>query len=89
MKTAGDLVREISRYVMPPHGVAIQVEEKSPDGQYDPNWLADAGTMDTSRSVRFSQMVAELRRADRLIDWSGVSGRPGHRKVRMPNSDST
>ena len=87
MKTADDLVREITRHVMPPRGVAIEVAETPVNGPYDPNWFASANAMDISRLERFGQLIAELRRSDRIIEWSGVPGPPGRRKVKMPTSN--
>jgi hypothetical protein len=87
MKTADELAKEISRYLVPPRGGAIEVTESPASGPYDPNWFASATAMDISRLERFGQLIAELRRSDRIIEWSGVAGRPGRRKVKMPRSN--
>ena len=81
MKTADEVAREISRYLMPPRGAAIKVSPAN--GPYDPNWFASATAMDISRLERFEQLIVELRRSDRIIEWSGIPGPPGRRKVRI------
>ena len=57
MKTAKELVREIGLAVQPPQGVAIVLTEQP--GAL-PNWVAVAGIMETSLTVKFSDKVAEL-----------------------------
>ena len=85
MKTADEVAREISRYLMPPRGAAIKVTESPANGPYDPNWFASATAMDISRLERFEQLIVELRRSDRIIEWSGIPGPPGRRKVKLPH----
>jgi hypothetical protein len=81
VKTALDLVQELSRYVMPPPGVTIEVTERPSHEANEHNWQAAASVMDPRRNDLFSKMVAELRRSDRIVDWSEAPGPPGHRKV--------
>ena len=81
MKNARALLEELMRRVMPPRGVAITLREVPSNGPDDPNWVASAGPMDLIRAQRFGQKVAELRKSDLLIDWSGVEGQRGHRRV--------
>jgi hypothetical protein len=45
--------------------------------------FATTGAMDPVRIDRFSQKVAKLRKSDRLVDWSGVEGQIGHRRVAL------
>lgn len=85
MKTADEVAREISRYLMPPRGAAIKVTESPANGPYDPNWFASATAMDISRLERFEQLIVELRRSDRMVEWSGIPGPPGRRKVKLPH----
>jgi hypothetical protein len=87
MKTAQALVQELTSRVVPPLGVAIMVKEMSSNGPDDPNWVASAGPMDLIRAQRFGEKVAELRKSDLLIDWSGVEGQRGHRRVALWASD--
>ena len=83
MKNARALLEELMRRVMPPRGVAITLREVPSNGPDDPNWDSSAGPMDLIRNQRFGDQVAELRKSDRLIDWSGVKGQPGHRRVAL------
>jgi len=83
MKTAKKLVQELIRYVTPPAGVAIQLKERPLCGPDDPNWVAGSGAMDQVRNDRFNQKISELRRSDRLVDWSGVGGQTGHRRISL------
>jgi hypothetical protein len=69
LKTAKELVNEIGLSVQPPRGVAILLTE---DPGAQPNWVAAAGAMETALIDKFSEKVAELRRTDPLVDWSGV-----------------
>ena len=88
MKTAQALARELTRHVMPSRGVAIELEETPSHGPDDLNWRAGAGVMeDDLERERYSQKVVELRKSDRLIDWSSVEGQPGHRVVTLRASD--
>jgi hypothetical protein len=87
MKTAQALVEELSRHVMPPLGLAIILSERPSNYSDDPNWVAATGAMDQGRLDRFNQKVAELRKTDRLIDWSGVEGKPGQRRVALWGSE--
>jgi hypothetical protein len=76
MKTAQALVEDLFHHVMPPLGLAIVLNERPSKYSEDPNWAADAGVMDMIRLARFSQQVAGLRKLSRLVDWSGVGGKP-------------
>jgi hypothetical protein len=78
MKTAKQLVREIGLAVQPPQGVAFVLTEE-PGSQ--PNWVAAASIMETALTDKFSRKVAELRKTDPLVDWSGVKSRPDARRV--------
>jgi hypothetical protein len=73
LKTADKLVKEIGLAVQPPRHVAIVLTE---DPGSQPNWVADAGIMDSALTDKFSQKVAELRNTDPFVDWSGVKRGP-------------
>jgi hypothetical protein len=83
MKAAQNLGQELIRYVMPPAGVAIQLRERPLWGPDDPNWVAGGGAMDQVRNDRFSQKISQLRRSDCLVDWSGMGGQMGHRRISL------
>ena len=87
MKSAQEILRELTRYIMPPPGVTIEVSEKPSHEPQDENWLAFADGMDAKRVKLFGEMLAELRRSDRIIDWSAVAGPPGRRKVTAPTAN--
>jgi hypothetical protein len=77
LKTANALVGELGSAVQPPKGTAIVVTEE-PGAQ--PNWVAAAGMMETALTNKFSEKVAELRKTDPLVDWTGVD--KGHAEFR-------
>ena len=62
---------------LPPKGIAIVLTEE-PGAQ--PNWVAAAGMMETVLTDKFSEKVAELRKTDPLVDWTGVD--KGHAEFR-------
>ena len=76
LKTANALVRELGSAVQPPTGTAIVLTEE-PGAQ--PNWAA-VGMMEAALTDKFSEKVAELRRTDPLVDWTGVD--KGHAEFR-------
>lgn len=77
LKTANALVRELGSAVQPPEGTAIVLTEE-PGAQ--PNWVAAAGMMEAALTDKFSEKVAELRKTDPLVDWTGVD--KGHAEFR-------
>jgi hypothetical protein len=72
MKHAEAMLRELILHVRPPVGCAIVLLEWEPKGPDDQNWIASSGNMDAERLLRFNEKVAELRRTDRIVDWSDV-----------------
>jgi hypothetical protein len=74
VKTAKELIREIGLAVQPPQGIAIVLTEQP--GEL-PNWVAAAGIMEYSRTVRFSDKVAELRNRNPNVDWGDMDQGPG------------
>jgi hypothetical protein len=42
-------------------------------GPQDPNWVSSTGNMDAERLLRHNEKVAELRKTNTIIDWSGVN----------------
>ena len=69
-----------TKAVVPPRrleGIAIVLTEE-PGAQ--PNWVAAAGMMETVLTDKFSEKVAELRKTDPLVDWTGVD--KGHAEFR-------
>ena len=77
LKTANALIRELGSAVQPPKAIAIVLTEE-PGAQ--PNWVAAAGMMETVLTDKFSEKVAELRKTDPLVDWTGVD--KGHAEFR-------
>jgi hypothetical protein len=87
VKTAKELVREIGLAVQPPEGVAIVLTE---DPGALPNWVAAAGIMEPSLTVRFSDKVAELRNTNPNVDWGDMDQGPGEfRRVVKFSSERT
>jgi hypothetical protein len=81
LKTANALIRELGSAVQPPKAIAIVLTEE-PGAQ--PNWVAAAGMMEAALEAaltdKFSEKVAELRKTDPLVDWTGVD--KGHAEFR-------
>jgi hypothetical protein len=80
MKHAGAMLREIILHVRPPVGCATVLLEWEPKRPNDPNWTASVGIMDADRLRRFNEKVVELRKTDRIIDWSEVQVRLGSQR---------
>jgi hypothetical protein len=89
MKTARTIVQELIRYVDPPRGIAIVVNEAPSTRPDDPNWIAYPAVMDPMRSQRLSEKAAELRKSHPFIDWSDGDGSPGLRRVAMWPSETS
>ena len=89
MKTARTIVQELIRYVDPPCGIAIVVNEAPSTRPDDPNWIAYPAVMDPMRSQRLSEKAAELRKSHPFIDWSDGDGSPGLRRVAMWPSEAS
>ena len=83
MMTARSIVEELIRYVDPPRGTAIVVNEAPSTKPDDPNWIEYPAVMDALRRRLLSEKAAELRKSHPLIDWSGCDGTPGLRRVAM------
>ena len=54
--------------MQPPQGVAIVLTEQP---GVLPNWVAAAGIMGTSLTVKFSDEVAKLMKTNPNVDWGG------------------
>ena len=72
MKTANELLDELLDYVAPPRGYAISLAESEPRDETETNWTSGAPVMPDPALNRYSWKLAELRKSDRLVDWSGV-----------------
>jgi hypothetical protein len=83
MKTVQALVEELTRSVMPPRGTAIVLKERTSNGPEDPNWIATAGILSLAKSQWLAERAAEIRKSDPLIDWSGVKGEIGQRRIAL------
>jgi len=81
MMTARRIVQELIRYVDPPRGTAIVVNEAPSTKPDDPNWIEHPAIMDPMRRRLLSEKAAELRKSHPLIDWSESDGTPGLRRV--------
>jgi hypothetical protein len=87
MMTARSVVQELIRYVDPPSGTAIVVNEAPSVKPDDPNWIEYPAVMDPTRRQRLSEKAAELRKSHPFIDWSDGEGTPGLRRVTMWTSE--
>ncbi len=83
MMTARSIVQELIRYVDPPRGTAIVVNEAPSTKPDDPNWIEYPAIMDPLRKRLLSERAAELRKSHPLIDWSDGDGTPGLRWIAM------
>jgi hypothetical protein len=82
MKTANALLEELLDYVAPPRGCAIYLAESDPRDETETNWASGAPPMPDPALDRYTWKLAELRRSDRLVDWSGVeTPSDGGRKI--------
>jgi hypothetical protein len=77
MMTAHSIVQEVIRYVDPPRGTAIVVNEVPSTKPDDPNWIEYPAIMDPMRRRLLSEKAAEL------LDWSDGDGTPGLRRAAM------
>ena len=82
MMTARSIVEELIRYVDPPRGTAIVVNEAPSTKPDDPNWIEHPAIIEKLRRRLFSERAAELRKSHHLIDWSDCDGTPGLRRGR-------
>ena len=83
MKHAEAMLKELVLHVRPPRGCAIVLTEWKSSGPTDPNWVTASGNMEAQKLVRFSEIVAELRKTDPKIDWSDVKILVGPRRVAL------
>ena len=75
MKTALDVLEAIGRHVRPPRGLAIELAER----EGSPNWAAAMARNPSPGMARvFAKQVAELRKSDPVVDWSGITERRGY-----------
>ena len=74
LMTARSIVQELIRYVDPPHGTAIVVNEAPSTKPDDPNWIEYPAVMGATRRRLLTEKAAELRRSHPLIDWSVGDG---------------
>jgi hypothetical protein len=72
MKSAEVILKELVLHVRPPAGCAIVLTEWMQGGPTGPNWVAACGNMEAQKLLRYNEKVAELRKAEPIIDWSDV-----------------
>ena len=70
VKFAEELLNELLMHVEPPRGTEIRLVERP--GR--PNWVATSRVVDLAQVKRFSEMVAQLRKSEPIVDWSAVNG---------------
>jgi hypothetical protein len=87
MRPAHAVLEELVRYVQPPKGCAIVLTERPLNQSGDPNWIATVGPMGAQYTRRYTAKVAELRKTDLRVDWSGVNPLDGQRRVALQFSD--
>jgi hypothetical protein len=83
MRTAREVLEELTSHVMPPRGIAIEIKEMPSKESKSPNWVAKVSAMNSDRTQLFSEKVLALRKSDRLIDWEDAEGQQGHRRLAM------
>jgi hypothetical protein len=54
--------------------------ESFPANANDPNWVAAMGATDSQRNAKFARKVADLRKTDATVDWSGIEERDGQKR---------
>src|ERR1700741_5390533 len=67
MRTAREVLEELTSHVMPPRGIAIEIKEMPSKESKSPNWVAKVSAMNSDRTQLFSEKVSALRKSDRLI----------------------
>jgi hypothetical protein len=83
VRTVREVLEELTRDVMPPRGIAIEIKEMPSKGSKEPNWAARVSAMNSDRTQLFCEKVLALRKSDRLIDWEDAEGQQGHRRLAM------
>ena len=81
MKSAEVMLKELILHARPPRGCAISLTERESSGPTDTNWVAESGLMAPHMFVRYNEKIAELRKTDQKIDWSGVKRLAGPRRI--------
>jgi hypothetical protein len=79
-RTATQILQELFHHVEPPQHVTIELIESFPSDANDSNWAAAMGSTDAQRNAKFSQKVADLRKTDANVDWSGIEERIGQKR---------
>jgi len=74
MKAAQEFYDELVGAVHPPKGCKIVLRETEPNPSHDFNWPETAGGTPTDT---IADVIAELRRQHRRLDWDGVTERDG------------
>jgi hypothetical protein len=72
MKTANQLLLEIFHHVAPHRASTISITEAEPTTNEQTNWVANSNGMGPDKVALFTRKIAELRKSDRLVDWSTV-----------------
>jgi hypothetical protein len=80
MKAAETMLNELILHV--PKGCTVTITERPSSRPTDPNWVAGSGGgMDPQQTELYQKKVAELRKTDTIIDWSGVETFNGPRRI--------
>ena len=80
-------MEELVCHVRPPKGCAIVFTERPIRNDSEPNWTATVGPMGLEHGRRFTKKVAELRKTDLRVDWSGVVNVDGLSRIALRLSE--
>jgi hypothetical protein len=87
MRHARAVLKDLVLHVEPPKGCAIVLSERPFSKSSDPNWIATVGPMGANYIRRYTAKVAELRKMDLRVDWSGVTALDGPRRIALRYSE--
>ena len=87
MRRARAVLEDLVLHVQPPKGCAIVLTERPFSKASDPNWVATVGPMETSCTRRYTAKLAELRKTDLRVNWSGLAALDGPRRIALWHSE--
>jgi hypothetical protein len=87
MRHAQEVLQDLVLHVEPPKGCAIVLTKRPFRTPSDPNWVATVGPMETSCTRRYTAKLAELRKTDLRVNWSGLAALDGPRRIALRHSE--
>jgi hypothetical protein len=72
MRDAQAVLDDLVEHAKPPDGGLIMLGEYASGNPAGPNWIAASGDIGAEPRRRYAAKLAELKKSDRLVDWSRV-----------------